>query len=473
MSNPDTDKPVDLAEETPARRLEPTRAGLPPLAAAQFDVASTEDSLELLVASTQQLGDLYRVYAPGRKRDTWICNHPDDIKRLLVTNHRNYTKGVGLDRVKILLGNGIMVSEGDFWKRQRRMIQPAFHRKMVEQYAAVIDTALDHAQVRWDAAVHSSEPFDITAEMSALTLDIILRSIFGEDLAWLETRMGGNNPFAVVTEHSARDLLFAYKFRSLAKLVVELVAARRAGQWERFDFLQMLMDARDKDDRPMPDREMVDEALTLVVAGHETSASALNWAWYLVATHPAALERLEAEVDAIDCAAVAQPGAAIEPTTSGPRSLTYAASEQLVWTQAVLKEAMRLYPPGWLLTRRSVEEDVLGGYLVPPGTDVMLSPYLIQRHPTYWPEPEAYRPERFLPEAEAAREKWVYIPFAAGPRHCVGENFALYEMTVHVARMARRYRLEYLDEGPIPIEAAVNLRALRPLRFRVHFRKTP
>ena len=153
--------------------------------------------------------------------------------------------------------------------------------------------------------------------------------------------------------------------------------------------------------------------------------------------------------------------------------MTYAASEQLVWTQAVLKEAMRLYPPGWLLTRRSVEEDVLGGYLVPPGTDVMLSPYLIQRHPTYWPEPEAYRPERFLPEAEAAREKWVYIPFAAGPRHCVGENFALYEMTVHVARMARRYRLEYLDEGPIPIEAAVNLRALRPLRFRVHFRKNP
>ena len=455
MSNPDTDKPVDLAEETPARRLEPTQAGLPPLAVVQFDVASTEDSLEQLVACTQALGDIYRVYAPGRKRDTWVCNHPDDIKRLLVTNHRNYTKGVGLDRVKILLGNGIMVSEGDFWKRQRRMIQPAFHRKMVEQYAAVIDTALDEAQTRWDAAAASGAPFDITAEMSALTLDIILRSIFGEDLKWLEERMGGNNPFAVVTEHSARDLLFAYKFRSLAKLVVELVAARRAGQWERFDFLQMLMDARDKDDRPMPDREMVDEALTLVVAGHETSASALNWAWYLVATHPEALERLEAEVDTID----------------DPRRMPYAASEQLVWTQAVLKEAMRLYPPGWLLTRRSVDEDVLGGYLVPAGTDVMLSPYLIQRHPAYWPDPEAYRPERFLPEAEAAREKWVYIPFAAGPRHCVGENFALYEMTVHVARMARRYRLEYLDEGPIPIEAAVNLRALRPLRFRVHFRK--
>ncbi|MEY4377611.1 MAG: hypothetical protein RJB26_2161 [Pseudomonadota bacterium] len=455
MSNPDTDKPVDLAEETPARRLEPTQAGLPPLAVVQFDVASTEDSLEQLVACTQALGDIYRVYAPGRKRDTWICNHPDDIKRLLVTNHRNYTKGVGLDRVKILLGNGIMVSEGDFWKRQRRMIQPAFHRKMVEQYAAVIDTALDEAQTRWDAAAASGAPFDITAEMSALTLDIILRSIFGEDLKWLEERMGGNNPFAVVTEHSARDLLFAYKFRSLAKLVVELVAARRAGQWERFDFLQMLMDARDKDDRPMPDREMVDEALTLVVAGHETSASALNWAWYLVATHPEALERLEAEVDTID----------------DPRRMPYAASEQLVWTQAVLKEAMRLYPPGWLLTRRSVDEDVLGGYLVPAGTDVMLSPYLIQRHPAYWPDPEAYRPERFLPEAEAAREKWVYIPFAAGPRHCVGENFALYEMTVHMARMARRYRLEYLDEGHIPIEAAVNLRALRPLRFRVHFRK--
>lgn len=462
MSNPDTDKPVDLADEVPARRLEVTREGLPPLASVQFDVASTEDSLEQLTACTAELGDLYRIHAPGRKRDTWICNHPDDIKRLLVTNHRNYTKGVGLDRVKILLGNGIMVSEGDFWKRQRRMIQPAFHRRMVEQYADVIDSAIDAAQVRWDDAARAAAPLDVTGEMSQLTLDIILRSIFGEDLLWLEQRMGGNNPFAVVTEHSARDLAFAYKFRSLARLVGELVEARRAGGWERFDFLQMLMDARDKDDRPMPSRELVDEALTLVVAGHETSASALNWTWYLVATHPAAWQRLEAEVDAIDA-----------PPGEGPRRLGYAASERLVWTQAVIKEAMRLYPPGWLLTRRSVDEDVLGGYAVPAGTDIMLSPYLIQRHPRWWPEPEAFRPERFLPEAEAAREKWVYIPFAAGPRHCVGENFALYEMTVHVARMARRYRLEYLDEGPIPIEAAVNLRALRPLRFRVHARKIP
>jgi cytochrome P450 len=459
MSNPDTDKPVDLAEEAPARRLEVTREGLPPLAGVQFDVASTEDSLEQLVACSATLGDLYRVHAPGRKRDTWICNHPDDIKRLLVTNHRNYTKGVGLDRVKILLGNGIMVSEGDFWKRQRRMIQPAFHRRMVEQYAGVIDAAIDAAQLRWDRAAAEASPLDVTAEMSTLTLDIILGSIFGEDLAWLEQRMGGNNPFAVITEHSARDLAFAYKFRSLARLVGELVEARRAGGWQRFDFLQMLMDARDKDDRPMPPREMVDEAMTLIVAGHETSASALNWTWYLLATHPEARDRLESEVDGIDA-----------PPGEGPRRLGYAASEQLVWTQAVIKEAMRLYPPGWLLTRRSVDEDVLGGYRVPPGTDVMLSPYLIQRHPRWWPDPEAYRPERFLPAAEAAREKWVYIPFAAGPRHCVGENFALYEMTVHVARMARRYRLEYLDEGPIPIEAAVNLRALRPLRFRIHAR---
>lgn len=441
------------ADDAPVRRLEVTRPGLPRLADRQFDVASTEDSLEQLVACTAAHGDLYRVYAPGRKRDTWIVNHPDDIKRLLVTNHRNFTKGVGLDRVKILLGNGIMVSEGDFWKRQRRMIQPAFHRRMVEQYAATIDACLDDALPRWDAAATAGTPFDITEEMSGLTLDIVLRSIFSVDLAWLGEQTGGN-PFAIVTEHSARDLAFAYKFRSLAKLVVALVARRRAEGLERFDFLQMLMDARDKDDRPMPDRELVDEAMTLVVAGHETTASALNWAWYLLATHPEAQARLHAEVDAIP----------------EPRGLGYAASEQLVWTQGVLKEAMRLYPPGWLLTRRSVEEDVLGGYRLPPGTDVMLSPYLIQRHPQYWPDPDRFDPARFLPAAEAEREKWVYIPFAAGPRHCVGENFALYEMTVHMARMARRFRLEYLDEGPIPIEAAVNLRTLRSLHMRLHRR---
>jgi enediyne biosynthesis protein E7 len=261
---------------------------LPPLAGDAFDVGSTPDSLERLAACAARYGDLFRIHAPGRRSDTWIVNNPADIKRVLVTSHRNYTKGVGLDRVALLLGNGIMTSEGETWRRQRRMIQPFFHRRVIEQFATLIEGCVAERLTRWQGLAARASPIDITEEMSALTLDIIVRSIFGSDLAWLAERMGGD-PFALVTEHSARDLQFAYRFRALTRLVGELVAKRRAAGEEHADFLGMLMAARDKDSgEPMPDRELLDEAMTLVVAGHETSASALNWTWYLLATHPQA-----------------------------------------------------------------------------------------------------------------------------------------------------------------------------------------
>jgi enediyne biosynthesis protein E7 len=424
---------------------------LPPLAADEFDVGSTGDSLERLVAAAAACGDVFRIHAPGRRSDTWIINNPGDIKRVLVTNHRNFTKGVGLDRVKILLGNGIMTSEGATWRRQRRMIQPFFHRRVIEQFATLIDNCVDERLGRWQQFADRGEPIDITEEMSGLTLDIVLRSIFGSDLAWLTARMG-TNPFQIVAEDSARNLQFAYKFRSLTRLVGELVAKRRAAAEDHFDFLGMLIAARDKDTgEPMPERELLDEAMTLIVAGHETSASALNWTWYLLATHPQAASRLHAELDAT-------------PARAG---LSFQDIENLPYTRAVLQEAMRLYPPGWILSRRTIGADALSGYAVPPGTDVMLSPYLIQRHPRFWDRPAEFRPERFIDAASDPRDQWIYIPFAAGPRHCVGENFAMYEMTVHVARVARRWQLEYIDDGPVEIEAAINLRTRRGLRMRL------
>ena len=426
-------------------------AALPPLAAESFDVGSTEDSLQRLVTMTAELGDLFRIHAPGRGSETWIVNNPADIKRILVTSHRNYTKGVGLDRVKILLGNGIMTSEGDLWRRQRRLIQPFFHRRVVEQYAALIAQSVDACLDRWARIAATGDPIDVTEEMSELTLDIVLQSIFGPDLAWLTEKMGGN-PFAIVTDHSARDLQFAYRFRSLCRLVGELVNKRRAAGEDHADFLGMLMTARDKDTgAAMPDRELIDEAMTLVVAGHETTASALNWTWYLLATHPESYDRLGAELDA----------------TADVGLLSFQQSEELRYTQAVIKESMRLYPPGWILSRRTIGPDTLSGYAVPAGTDVMLSPYLIQRHAKHWDRPDEFRPERFMDAATDPRDEWIYIPFAAGPRHCVGENLAMYEMTVHVARVARRWRLEYLDDGPIDVEAAINLRTRRGLWMRL------
>jgi cytochrome P450 len=426
----------------------------PPEPDLQFDIGSTEDSLERMGELFRRYGDIYRVYAPGRKSYTYVIHHPDDVKRVLVSNHKNYTKGVGLDRVKILLGNGIMTSEGDFWRRQRYMMQPMFHRRVITEFARVIDAANDRFIARWEAQAARGESVNVTDDMSELTLDIVLRAVFGRDLDRLTEELGGN-PFAVVTKEPARNLQFAYKFRSLGKLVATLMRRRASESAEHIDFLAMLMSARDKETgEAMRERELIDEVMTLVVAGHETTASALNWTWYLLALHPQVESRLHAEIDAA-------------PAASSP---SLAQMEALPYAQQVLNEALRLYPPGWLLSRRAIGADVLAGFTIPAGADVLLSPYLLHRHPRFWPDPDAFRPERFAAENEAERPRFAYMPFAAGPRHCIGETFALYEMLMHLYKVARRYRLTYLSAEPVELEAQINLRTKKPLYMRLERR---
>ncbi len=399
-------------------------------------------------------GDTYRVYAPGRASYTYVIHHPDDVKRVLVTNHKNYVKGLGLDRVKILLGKGIMTSEGELWRRQRYMMQPFFHRRVVTQYAQLITEANERFIARWEALTARGELVNLTDEMSELTLEIVLRSIFGTDLDRLTAQLGGN-PFEVVTKDSERNLQFAYKFRSLTRLVADLMARRRAEHSEHFDFLAMLMDARDKETgRPMEDRELIDEVMTLIVAGHETTASGLNWTWYLLSQHPEVADRLHAELDAA-------------PEFAAP-SLTE--MESLPYTQQVVNEALRLYPPGWLLSRRTLEADELGGYAIPANSNVLLPLYLLHRHPKFWQEPERFWPERFAPEHEADRPRYAYMPFAAGPRHCIGETLALYEMLVHLYKVARHYRLTYVPDQPLELEAQINLRTRYPLHMKLERR---
>jgi len=399
-------------------------------------------------------GDTYRVFVPARRSYTYVIHHPDDVKRVLVSNHRNYTKGLGLDRVRILLGKGIMTSEGELWKRQRYMMQPLFHRRVITGFAQVISAANERRIERWEQLAAHGEPVNLTDEMSELTLDIVLRSIFGRDLDRLTEQLGGN-PFEVVTKEQSRDLQFAYKFRSLTKLVAQLIARRRAEPEEHFDYVAMLMAARDKESgEPMGERELIDEIMTLIVAGHETTASGLNWTWYLLSQHPEAEARLHAELDAA-------------PEMPAPG---LAQMEALPFTSQVVNEALRLYPPGWLLSRRSVAADVLGGFAVPPNTNVLLPLYLLHRHPRYWQDPERFQPERFAPEHEAQRPRYAYMPFAAGPRHCIGETFALYEMLMHLYKVARRYRLVYVPDKPLELEAQINLRTRHPLHMRLERR---
>jgi enediyne biosynthesis protein E7 len=430
---------------------------LPPESDQQFDVGSTADSLDRMRGIYAKLGDAYRVYAPGRKSHTWIFNHPDDVRRILISNHRNYTKGVGFDRIKILLGNGIIVSEGEFWKRQRRMMQPSFHRRILAQFDQVIATANDRLLARWARHCAAGETVNVTDDMSEMTLEIILRVIFGSDLDAIQ-KESGENPFAVLTDNSERDLRFAYRFRQLAALISKCVAHRRA-QGEipagvHPDYVSMLLTARDKESGVgMTDKEIVDEITTLIVAGHETTASALNWTWYLLSQHPDIEAKLHREIDG-------------NPEASVP---TLQQMEALPYTNMVVREAMRLYPPVWVVSRRTIEADTLAGFTVPPGTDVFFSPYFVHRHPDFWEQPEEFRPERFA-NLKDEHPKLTYLPFSAGAHHCIGETLAVFEMLVHLNRFARRFRLRYEESGPVEFEALINLRSTGPFTMRLESR---
>ena len=427
---------------------------LPPGPTEGFDLGGSDESLARLRRYFKEYGDLYRVFAPGRGVYNYVINHPDDIKRVLLSNHRNYTKGEGMDRVKILLGNGIMTSEGDFWRRQRRMMQPSFHRRVIDQFSLLIRDVNDKFAARWADKAARGEAVNMSDDASELTLEIVLRSIFGSDLARLEAQFGAN-PFEVVAKEQNRDLKFAFRFRSLTKLVAELINRRRQTSEEHFDFLSMLMATRDRESgAAMSDKELIDEVLTLIVAGHETTAAALTWTWYLVSQHPETAERLQAEAD----------------RTAAGQTLGLDAAEALQFTHQVLQESLRLYPPGWLITRRTLEADELGGFPIAPRTDVFISPYMLHRHPAYWSEPEEFRPERFAGADAEERHRFSYIPFAVGPRHCIGENIAMFEMLVHVHAMSRRFRLTRASNEPIELEAQINLRPRSNLMMMVEAR---
>src|ERR1700691_1600157 len=306
-----------------------------------YDLGGSDETLSKLRGYFAQYGDVYRVFAPARGVYDYVINHPDDIKHVLLSNHRNYTKGQGMDRVKILLGNGIMTSEGDFWRRQRRMMQPSFHRRVIDRFATLIGTVNDKFAERWADKARRGEAVNITDDTSELTLEIVLHSIFGTDLARLEKQLGAN-PFEVVAKEPTRDLKFAFRFRSLTRLVADLIARRRLEPEEHFDFLAMLMTSSDRDTgMGMSDREMIDEVLTLIVAGHETTASSLTWTWYLLSQHPEVAAKLQSAAD--------------QAAAANATSIDAALSAGFV--HQVLQESLRLYPPGWLFTRRTLEAD--------------------------------------------------------------------------------------------------------------------
>jgi cytochrome P450 len=422
---------------------------LPPGPPEALDLERADDRLSRIRSLWQRYGDCYRVRAASRDADTWVVTHPDWVRRILVSNHRNYTKGVGIERVRVLLGNGIMASEGEHWRRQRRMLQAAFHRPRIENFFPVYHRQASLLAERWLVAAREGRPVNVTEAVSETTLMAVLEALFSEDLDDCRDARGGL-PFQLVSEDRRRDLQFAARFRALGGLILEIAAARRRAQRFPPDLLSHCLLARDRTGgAPMSDRQLVDEVLTLIVAGHETTAASLNWVWYLLARHP------ESFAPVSECARQFDTGEVPD----------WQALDRMQALAQVIHEAMRLYPPGWLYTRRAVQGDRLGPYCLPAGTDVFICTWLLHRHPDWWEQPERFLPARFAPAAQAQRHRYTYLPFSAGPRHCIGESFAMAEMLIHLAVLAARLRPLAPPISELELEADVNLRPRAPLHL--------
>lgn len=416
-----------------------------PRPTARFSIGPDDATRTMLWRWHGAFGDVYRVLCERDDTLSWVVHDPSLVQQVLVRNSVNYRKGAGLDRVRILLGRGIMVSEGDFWARQRRLIQPAFKpRKLADFNGMICDENMRLAE-HWQAAADTGDIVEVAAPISQMTLVIVLKSIFGEDYHALVD--GGTNPFALLTEAPERNLRFAARFHRLGKIVEAIIDRRLAAPRRAFDFLGHMLASRTRNGESMTRTALVDEVMTLIVAGHETTASALAWAWYSIATNDAVRTRLQAAADGMDIDRLRDDG--------GYRNV------DLAYFDAVINETLRLYPPGWLLSRRAIAPDMLGEYAVEAGAQVFISPYVLHRHPGYWHEPDRFSPGRFMPGnggSGGPLHRFAYIPFAAGPRHCIGEHLAMVEMRMHLALMLRRFTPRYMAVHPPQIESHINLR---------------
>jgi cytochrome P450 len=405
---------------------------VPPGPTEKYD--TSEDLLRWMKDQFDRFGSIYRASVYGT--DVYVVSDPELVDHVLRINWRNYKKGQAIKRVGFLLGNGLMVSEGEFWKSQRRMIQPAFHDKAIGALMNVISVANIALLKKWKDAAQKRESVNITCDISHMVLEVVLISIFGDDYEQVAPH------FIILSDESARDLRFAQRFTPLGKMVSGVVGQRRKQNRTASDTLGMLMAARDTKGEAMPDSQLVREIMTLIVAGHETTASTLNWTWYLLSTSAEVEEKLSSELNAV-------------PGSGSPEIGDLA---KFVYTRQVIEETLRLYPAGWLMTRAALKKDQLGDYLVPPGTEIYISPYLIQRHPRFWDNPDSFNPDRFRLDEVRTRHPMTMIPFSAGPRKCIGESLARIEMQIHLMTIAKHLRLRSVGEQPIQLEAGVNLR---------------
>lgn len=413
----------------------------------------------------REYGDVVKI--PLGARGLYLLAHPDHSRDVLVTHQRNFKKGRALEQARLLLGNGLLTSEGDEHLRQRRLVQPAFHRQRIAAYG---DTMVRFAQRRADSW-RNGVTLDVHAEMMSLTMAIVGKTLFDADVEAESPELGE----ALTASLAAFRLMFFFPFGELLEklplpmtrrfiagrerleaTIYRMIADRRARGVETGDLMSMLLAARDidGDGAGMSDTQIRDEVMTLFLAGYETTANALTWTFYLLAQHPDVEARLHEEIDALP-----------------EDDLGADALARLPYARMVLAESMRLYPPAYAIGRRALGDYAVDGYTIPARAIVVLAPYITHRDPRWYHEPERFDPDRWLPERIAQRPKFSYNPFGAGPRICIGEPFAWMEGVLLLTTISRRWRLRPVTRQPVQPQALITLRPKGGIPMRVEARK--
>lgn len=398
-------------------------------------------------------------------RNVSYIQHPDFIHHVLQENNKNYTKSLRYEQLKYLLGNGLLTSEGEFWLRQRRMIQPAFHKQKLQLLVGEIGSCTQQMIDKWEVEFHN-KPFNLATEMMALTLQIVGKTLLnadvlseaknvGDSLGFLlravniRTRTPVLLPLWVPTPHHQK---IKSAVSSINKVLDKIFDDRRIHPSSRYDMLSMLMEARYEDTgEPMDNKQLRDEVMTIFVAGHETTANALSWTLYLLMKNPESMLKCREEVAKV----------------LNGRTPVFDDLVHLKYLTMCIDESMRIYPPAWVIGRKTIKPDVIGKYKIPAGHNILISPYALHRDERYWPEPLKFMPERFTPEAIKNRPKNSYLPFGAGPRMCIGNNFAIMEMQVVLVMILQNFNIELLSGQEVIPEPLITLRPGNGIQVKV------
>jgi cytochrome P450 len=436
--------------------------------------AMQENPLRLITSSFQRYGDF--IHYPLGFMQVYIISHPDAVQHILQLNHRNYSKKTfQYNLLAGITGRGLLTNDGESWLQQRRLIQPAFHRSKIAAFDSLIVSSALRVLDRWERA--GEEILDIDAEMMQLTLQIVGQALFSIDLSDQANELTqatlivldyivhrARHPISLPPGFpTTRNRQFSSALRLFNRYIQNLIEGRRrdldqsngASRAGSPDLLEMLLLARDEQTgKGMDDRQLRDEIITLLIAGHETVASALTWTWYLLSQNPQQESELHAELDQV-----------LQGRFPSSPDLA-----RLPYTRMVFEEGLRIYPPAWMITRRATGLDRLPGYEeypIPAGALVLTSPYLVHRHPDFWGDPEKFMPERFSPENSAKRPRFTYIPFGGGPRLCIGDGFAMLEARLLIAAIAQRYRLRPIGSKSVEAASLVTLRPINGLPMAI------